>query len=49
MKKFIIVWYDKLEQDFDNDTYEGVSKSEAVRRFHDNHDENAVIVNIIDL
>ena len=48
MKRFIIVWYDNIEHDFDNDNYEGVTKSEAIRRFYDNHNENAVIVNIID-
>lgn len=49
MKRFIIVWYDRAERDFDNDTYEGVTKSEAIRKFYNNHNENAVIVNIIDL
>ena len=49
MKRFIIVWYDNVEKDFDNDTYEGVTKSEAIRRFYNNHNENVVIINIIDL
>lgn len=49
MKRFIIVWYDKIEQDFDNNTYDCVSKSEAIKRFYSNHSENAVLINIIEL
>lgn len=49
MKRFIIVWYDKAERDFNNYTYDGATKSEAVKRFKEGHTENDVIVNIIDL
>ena len=49
MKRFIIVWYDNIEKDFCNDQYQGLSKSEAIKTFYKYHNENAVIVNIIDL
>ena len=49
MKSYIIVWYDKDVKDFNNDNYDCISKSEAVRKFYCNHDNNAVIINIIEL
>ena len=49
MKSYIIVWYDKDSKDFNNDNYDCLSKSEAVIKFYQNHDDNAVITNIIEL
>lgn len=49
MKGFIIVWYDNRDRDFNNDNYQNLSKSEAIKKFYENHDRNAVIINIIEL
>lgn len=49
MYNFIIVWFDNLCKDFNNDNYQGVSKAEAIRQFYNNHDNNAIIINIIDI
>ena len=49
MTDFIIVWYHNIEQDFNNDQYSGLSKSEAIKEFYKNHDENAILINIIEL
>lgn len=49
MKEFIIVWYDNIDKDFNNDNYRNRSKSEAIKEFYKNHNRNAVIINIIEL
>lgn len=49
MKDYIIVWYDNFTTDFNNDNYADIAKSEAVKKFYRNHDNNAVIINIIEL
>lgn len=49
MKEFIIVWYDNIEKDFNNDNYQSLSKSEAIKKFYENHDVNAVLINIIEI
>ena len=49
MKEFIIVWYDNIDKDFNNDNYQSLSKSEAIKEFYENHNRNAVIINIIEL
>ena len=49
MKGFIIVWYDNIDKDFNNDNYQSLSKSETIKEFYKNHNENAVIINIIEI
>lgn len=49
MNDIIIVWFDSIEKDFYNDNYQGLSKSEAIKKFYENHDVNSVLINIIEL
>ena len=49
MKAFIIVWFDNIDKDFNNDNYQAVSKTEAIKQFYNNHYDNAIIINIIEL
>ena len=49
MNSYIIVWYNNTDKDFNNDCYERVTKSEAVKKFYNTHDNNAIIINIIEL
>lgn len=49
MKEFIIVWFDSIGNDFFNDNYKGLSKSEVIKKFYDNHGINAVLINIIEI
>ena len=49
MNNFIIVWFDNIEKDFCNDQYQGLSKSEAIKKFYENHDVTAVLINIIEI
>lgn len=50
MTNYIIVWYDNDTKAFNNDYYyETISKTEAIKRFYYNHDNNAIIINIIEV
>ena len=49
MKEFIIVWFDNIDKDFNNDHYRNESKSDAIKQFYNNHNCDVVLINIIEL
>ena len=49
MNSIIIVWYDNNCGEFYNDNYDNISKSEAVKNFYNSHNNDAVLINVIDL
>ena len=49
MKEFIIVYFDNINNVFNNDEYENISKAEAIKAFRTLHDASDVIINIIEI
>lgn len=49
MNQYIVVWFDNVNKEFNNDHYMNVSKQEAITMFYENHDNSAVLINIIEI